>query len=68
LYAYSTTCPGCGRGLDGSCLLKTEIVCDGCDRRFDIRQAGRELEEPFLHLEPIPLLVESGRVRIALSV
>ena len=65
LYAYGPSCPGCGRGLDGGVLAGLELVCDGCGRRFDVSHAGRGLEEPFLHLDPFPLLVEDGRVMIA---
>lgn len=66
LYAYGPSCPGCGRDLDEGRLDHADLVCAGCHRRFDVRHAGRGLEESVLHLEPFPLLVESGRVRIAL--
>ena len=33
---------------------------------LDARMAGRCLEEPALHLEPVPLLVRAGALRIAL--
>ncbi len=64
-YAYGPTCPGCGADLSERSLDETELVCGGCDRRFDVLHAGRELEDSILHLDPFPLLVESGRVRIA---
>ena len=57
LYAYRHLCPGCGESLEGGSLKGAELVCPGCERRCDVRQAGRCLDDPQLHLEPIPLLV-----------
>jgi Fe-S cluster biogenesis protein NfuA/nitrite reductase/ring-hydroxylating ferredoxin subunit len=56
-YAYRHLCPGCGESLEGGSLKGTELSCPGCERRYDIRRAGRCLDDPQLHLEPIPLLV-----------
>jgi hypothetical protein len=33
------------------------MSCPRCERRYDVRRAGRCLDDPQLHLEPIPLLV-----------
>jgi Fe-S cluster biogenesis protein NfuA/nitrite reductase/ring-hydroxylating ferredoxin subunit len=56
-YAYRHLCPGCGESLEGGSLKGTELSCPGCERRYDVRRAGRCLGDPQLHLEPIPLLV-----------
>ena len=56
-YAYHHLCPGCGESLEGGSLKGAELSCPGCGRRYDARQAGRCLDAPQLHLEPIPLLV-----------
>ncbi len=56
-YAYRHLCPGCGESLEGGSLKGTELSCPGCERRYDVRRAGRCLDDPQLHLEPIPLLV-----------
>lgn len=56
-YAYRNLCPGCGESLEGGSLLVAELGCPGCERRYDVRRAGRCLDDPQLHLEPIPLLV-----------
>jgi Fe-S cluster biogenesis protein NfuA/nitrite reductase/ring-hydroxylating ferredoxin subunit len=56
-YAYRHACPGCGQSLEGGSLLGTELVCAGCERRFDVPRAGRCPDDPHLYLEPIPLLV-----------
>jgi Fe-S cluster biogenesis protein NfuA/nitrite reductase/ring-hydroxylating ferredoxin subunit len=67
LYAYRNLCPGCGESLDGGSLKVADLGCPGCGRRYDVRRAGRCLDDPGLHLEPVPLLVgEEGTVMIAL--
>jgi Fe-S cluster biogenesis protein NfuA/nitrite reductase/ring-hydroxylating ferredoxin subunit len=66
-YAYRHLCPGCGESLERGSLKGTELTCSGCSHRYDARRAGRCLDTPQLHLEPIPLLVsEEGIVKIAL--
>jgi Fe-S cluster biogenesis protein NfuA/nitrite reductase/ring-hydroxylating ferredoxin subunit len=66
LYAYRNLCPGCGESLEGCSLKGAELGCPGCRRSYDGRRAGRCLDDPQLHLEPIPLLVgEEGLVKIA---
>jgi Fe-S cluster biogenesis protein NfuA/nitrite reductase/ring-hydroxylating ferredoxin subunit len=56
LYAYRNLCPGCGESLEGGSLAVAELRCPGCERRYDVRRAGRCLDDRRLHLEPIPLL------------
>jgi Fe-S cluster biogenesis protein NfuA/nitrite reductase/ring-hydroxylating ferredoxin subunit len=66
LYAYRNLCPGCGESLEEGSLMGAELGCPGCERRYDVRRAGRCLDAPHLHLQPIPLLVgEEGLVKIA---
>jgi Fe-S cluster biogenesis protein NfuA/nitrite reductase/ring-hydroxylating ferredoxin subunit len=67
LYAYRNLCPGCGESLEEASLRGAELSCPGCERRYDVRRAGRCLNDPQLHLEPVPLLEsEEGIVKIAL--
>lgn len=67
LYAYRNLCPGCGASLEGGNLKVADLGCPECGRRYDVRRAGRCLDDPGLHLEPVPLLVgEEGTVKIAL--
>jgi len=67
LYAYRNLCPGCGEYLEGGILEVADLGCPQCGRRYDVRRAGRCLDEEGLHLEPMPLLVgEEGKVKIAL--
>jgi Fe-S cluster biogenesis protein NfuA/nitrite reductase/ring-hydroxylating ferredoxin subunit len=56
-YAYRHLCPGCGASLEEGGLKGAELACSGCAHRYDVRRAGRCLDDPQLHLEPIPLLV-----------
>jgi Fe-S cluster biogenesis protein NfuA/nitrite reductase/ring-hydroxylating ferredoxin subunit len=62
LYAYRNLCPGCGESLEGGSLDGAELKCPGCGRGYDVRRAGRCLDDPQLHLEPIPLLVNEVAV------
>jgi Fe-S cluster biogenesis protein NfuA/nitrite reductase/ring-hydroxylating ferredoxin subunit len=61
-YAYRHLCPGCGESLERGSLEEVELSCPGCERRYDVRRAGRCLDDPQLHLEPIPLLVSEVAV------
>jgi Fe-S cluster biogenesis protein NfuA/nitrite reductase/ring-hydroxylating ferredoxin subunit len=66
-YAYHPSCPGCEESLEGGDLRGAELACPGCGRRYDVRRAGRCLDEPELYLEPVPLLVDdSDLVKVAL--
>jgi Fe-S cluster biogenesis protein NfuA/nitrite reductase/ring-hydroxylating ferredoxin subunit len=67
LYAYQPRCPGCSQPLDHAAVKGIELGCPGCGRRFDVLRAGRCLDTPQLHLEPVPLLVgEDGLVKLLL--
>jgi Fe-S cluster biogenesis protein NfuA/nitrite reductase/ring-hydroxylating ferredoxin subunit len=66
LYAYRPRCPGCGATPEQ--LEGAELRCAGCGRGFDVRRAGRCLDSPDLHLEPVPLLVDdAGLAKVALA-
>jgi len=66
LYAYGDNCPGCEKPLQGARLEMTNLVCPNCGQHYDVIRAGRGLDQPNLHLEPFPLLVEQGRTKVAL--
>jgi Fe-S cluster biogenesis protein NfuA/nitrite reductase/ring-hydroxylating ferredoxin subunit len=65
-YAYSDRCPGCSQIMQSSRLEAAVLVCPTCGQRFDVMRAGRGVDQPGLHLEPFPLLVEQGQAKIAL--
>lgn len=67
-YAYRPQCPDCGRSLAEATLRGTQLACTGCDHRYDVRGAGRCLDAPHLHLEPVPLLVDGdGQITVAVG-
>ena len=68
LYAYNNNCPGCGQPLSTARLEGTVLACPICRQHYDVVRAGRGVDLDSLHLEPVPLLRENGRVRVALPV
>jgi Fe-S cluster biogenesis protein NfuA/nitrite reductase/ring-hydroxylating ferredoxin subunit len=64
-YAYLDGCPACQASVAGAAIEGDAIVCAGCGRRYDVRKAGRCLEDTAFHLEPVPLLAEANGVRVA---
>jgi hypothetical protein len=48
--------------LDEGSVREAELTCSSCHHRYDARRAGRCLDDPQLHLEPIPLLVSDVAV------
>lgn len=69
VYAYRPACPGCASSLEEASLRANELTCPGCGNRYDVLRAGRCLDMPQLHLEPVPLLVDdAGLVKVALGV
>jgi Fe-S cluster biogenesis protein NfuA/nitrite reductase/ring-hydroxylating ferredoxin subunit len=64
-YAYRDGCAACSASLDGAHVQAVLISCPACGRRFDVRHAGRCADDTSLHLEPVPLLIEGGKVRMA---
>jgi Fe-S cluster biogenesis protein NfuA/nitrite reductase/ring-hydroxylating ferredoxin subunit len=69
LFAYRPGCPGCGESLVSGTLERFDLTCEGCGHRYDVLRAGRCLDSPQLHLDPVPLLVDdAGLVKVALEV
>lgn len=67
-YAYRPACPGCRGSLEGAALRGGELTCPGCGNRYDAQRAGRCLDAPQLHLDPVPLLVgDAGIVTVAVG-
>ncbi|HXN97778.1 MAG TPA: NifU family protein [Candidatus Acidoferrales bacterium] len=67
LYAYNNTCPGCSQPLGAARLEGTVLACPICSQHYDVVRAGRGVDLDSLHLEPVPLLRENGRVKLAMS-
>jgi Fe-S cluster biogenesis protein NfuA/nitrite reductase/ring-hydroxylating ferredoxin subunit len=65
-FAYRPACPDCGDSLGDATLSGTELRCRRCGHRYDVRRAGRSLDSPKFHLDPVPLLREAdGRLKVA---
>jgi len=66
LYAYASMCASCDADLAGATVGGHVLSCPGCGQAYDIVQAGRAVDRPELHLDPLPLLTRSGRTQVAL--
>jgi Fe-S cluster biogenesis protein NfuA/nitrite reductase/ring-hydroxylating ferredoxin subunit len=72
-YAYRDSCPGCASSLVGSAVERrlgdpvgtAVLTCPGCHQHFDVCRAGAGLDDPDLHLEPLPLLERGGSIELA---
>jgi len=65
LYAYRDSCAACGGSLADGALERERLTCPGCGTHYDVRLAGRGVDDPDLHLDPLPLLTDSQGVRVA---
>ncbi|MGH8884519.1 MAG: NifU family protein [Egibacteraceae bacterium] len=66
LYAYRNTCVSCGSALDAGTLERTVLRCPSCGSAFDVQLAGRGVDDPDAHLDPLPLLADEHSVRVAM--
>ena len=68
LLAYRDRCAGCGAHARTTGLLSAgALACPSCARSFFLPRAGRSMDDDRLQLEPVPLLRENGRVKVALA-
>jgi Fe-S cluster biogenesis protein NfuA/nitrite reductase/ring-hydroxylating ferredoxin subunit len=67
LYAYADHCPACRSGFEDPELSGGLLRCAGCGRRYDVRRAGVAVDGGLLQLDPVPLLVQDGEVRVAIE-
>jgi Fe-S cluster biogenesis protein NfuA/nitrite reductase/ring-hydroxylating ferredoxin subunit len=67
LLAYHDRCASCGSPLHGGLLMAGALSCPECARSFFLPSAGRSMDGDRLQLEPVPLLREDGRVKVALG-
>jgi Fe-S cluster biogenesis protein NfuA/nitrite reductase/ring-hydroxylating ferredoxin subunit len=67
-YAYRPTCPSCEGSLGNAVVCGRELECSGCGHRYDVVAAGRGLDAPDMHLDPVPLLSDNGDgIRVAVG-
>ncbi len=68
LFSYRPDCPGCEESLENAYLRAVELTCASCERTYDVIRAGRCLDEPRLHLDPVPLLLDdTGLAKVAIG-
>jgi Fe-S cluster biogenesis protein NfuA/nitrite reductase/ring-hydroxylating ferredoxin subunit len=67
LLAYRDRCASCGACLHDGLLMAGALSCPQCARSFFLPRAGRSMDDDRLQLEPVPLLREDGRVKVALT-
>ena len=67
LLAYHNRCAACSGRLERGKLSDGALACPECGRAYFLPRAGRSLDGENLQLEPIPLLEEQGRIRVALA-
>jgi Fe-S cluster biogenesis protein NfuA/nitrite reductase/ring-hydroxylating ferredoxin subunit len=67
LLAYRDACAQCGGALHDGVLAEGALRCSVCERSYFLPRAGRSMDDDRLQLEPVPLLREQGRVKVALS-
>jgi Fe-S cluster biogenesis protein NfuA/nitrite reductase/ring-hydroxylating ferredoxin subunit len=66
LYAYRDACAACEASMAAGALDREQLTCPGCGARYNVRLAGRCIDDADLHLDPLPLLADSQGVRVAM--
>jgi Fe-S cluster biogenesis protein NfuA/nitrite reductase/ring-hydroxylating ferredoxin subunit len=66
-YAYHDHCGSCNASLGGGKIEGTTLICASCGQHFDICRAGRSVDTANVFLEPIPLIMENDKVKVALT-
>jgi Fe-S cluster biogenesis protein NfuA/nitrite reductase/ring-hydroxylating ferredoxin subunit len=67
LLAYRDVCAACGGTMHDGVLSAGALACRHCQRSFFLPRAGRSMDDDKIQLEPVPLLRESGLVKVALA-
>jgi Fe-S cluster biogenesis protein NfuA/nitrite reductase/ring-hydroxylating ferredoxin subunit len=68
LLAYRNACGWCRARLDAAPMAPDgTLTCPSCERRFELRRAGRSPDDERLQIPPVPLLRREGRVRVAVA-
>ncbi len=67
LLAYHDRCAACGAPLHAGLLSAGALACPECERSFFLPRAGRSLDDEDIQLQPVPLLRDEGRVKVALT-
>ena len=68
MYAYRDRCPACGDAFGATPLEWPFIRCASCGRRYDVVRAGRAEDDAPYFAEPLPLVRDGERVRVAIPI
>jgi Fe-S cluster biogenesis protein NfuA len=74
LFVFHDRCPRCQSSLAGAGLARrlggkvgdALLRCPSCQVHYEVRRAGACIEDPDLHLAPLPVLVDGAHVSVAL--
>ncbi len=68
LLAYRNACGWCRARLDDAPMAPDgTLTCPSCERRFELRRAGRSPDDDRLQISPVPLLRVDGGVQVAVG-
>lgn len=75
LFVFTDRCPRCGASLAGAALARrmaaptgdAVLRCPTCRMHYEVRRAGACVEDPELHLTPLPVLADGPVVSVALA-
>jgi len=73
LFAFRDVCAHCDSPMAGATLARrlggdagdAVLRCETCHGHYDVRRAGVSLDDPVVHLDPLPLLSTGGLVSVA---
>ncbi len=73
LFAFADRCARCQSSLSGAALTRrlgsaigeAVLRCPTCQAHYDVRRAGACLDEPDLHLDPLPLILKNQVASVA---
>lgn len=66
IYAVRNACPHRGLSLEQGLLEGSVLTCPWHGYQYDLQHGGRCLNDPAVRLEPLPVSIEGGVVRVAL--
>lgn len=66
IYAVQNACPHRGLSLEQGMLEGPVLTCPWHGYQYDLQRGGRCLNDPAVRLEPLPVSIEGGVVRVAL--
>ena len=68
MLAYRNACAFCRAKLDGADMTPGgTLTCPECSKSFELRRAGRSLEDDAFQISPVPLLRANGGIRVAVA-